>query len=339
MRRQRLALVPFAQPVLSEHVGLARDQRMERIESQPVVVVEIFVAKSQCPDALTQKLGNLVLDQARKPIVRKTPGQSLNESHLQVHPSQKHRPAVAAEVTSGKISRHFAASMNLKFENLLLTLCHSEGLEAIQLVLVRSEKRSCCAFLMRFSAYAEGLGVLRSANIGRQLGDIDAETTPLRHPENYQYDLNLGDIAEVWRRGSVVASWPAGLTASAPVKDANLSEFQGRVSDSGEGRWTIKAAIDEGVPVPVLTTALYASPPAARPITRTDCFPRCALASAGTSKNRRSKDPTMTAPHSDALVSPPRLPTTQPGTTSDKAGVLVGVLVVISLSAGCALQP
>jgi hypothetical protein len=80
------------------------------------------------PDALTQKLGNLVFDQARKPIIRKTPGQSLNESHLQVDSSQKHRPAVAAEVTSGKISRHFAASMNLKFENLLLTLCHSEVL-------------------------------------------------------------------------------------------------------------------------------------------------------------------------------------------------------------------
>ena len=128
MGRQRLALVPFAQPVLSKHVGLARDQRMERIESQPIVIVEVFVAKSQCPDALTQKLGHLVFDQAREPIVAKTPGQPLNESHLQVHPSQKHRPAVAAKVTSGKISRHFAASMDLKFENLLLTLCHSEVL-------------------------------------------------------------------------------------------------------------------------------------------------------------------------------------------------------------------
>jgi 6-phosphogluconate dehydrogenase len=107
------------------------------------------------------------------------------------------------------------------------------------------------------AAYAEGLGVLRAANIGKRPSDIDAETTPLRHRENYQYDLSLGEIAEVWRRGSVIASWLLDLTASALVKDANLSEFQGRVSDSGEGRWTIKAAIDEGVPVPVLTTALY----------------------------------------------------------------------------------
>src|SRR4029077_19527629 len=87
--------------------------------------------------------------------------------------------------------------------------------------------------------------------------DIDAETTPLREPQHYQFDLNLRDIAEVWRRGSVIASWLLDLTATALVKDAALSEFAGRVSDSGEGRWTIKAAIDEGVPVPVLTTALY----------------------------------------------------------------------------------
>ena len=107
------------------------------------------------------------------------------------------------------------------------------------------------------AAYAEGLAVLRGANIGKKLGDIDAETTPLRDPEHYQYDLNLRDIAEVWRRGSVIASWLLDLTAAALVKDAALSEFEGRVSDSGEGRWTIKAAIDEGVPVPVLTTALY----------------------------------------------------------------------------------
>ena len=108
------------------------------------------------------------------------------------------------------------------------------------------------------AAYAEGLSVLRNANIGKQPDDPDAETTPLRDPEHYQYDLNLGDIAEVWRRGSVIASWLLDLTADALAKDAKLAQFAGRVSDSGEGRWTIKAAIDEGVPVPVLTTALYA---------------------------------------------------------------------------------
>ncbi len=107
------------------------------------------------------------------------------------------------------------------------------------------------------AAYAEGLGVLRDANIGNQSNAIDAETTPLRDPEHYQFDLNLGDIAEVWRRGSVVASWLLDLTAASLVKDPALSEFAGRVSDSGEGRWTVKAAIDEGVPVPVLSTALY----------------------------------------------------------------------------------
>jgi len=107
------------------------------------------------------------------------------------------------------------------------------------------------------AAYAEGLGVLRSANIGKGTHEIDAETTPLRDPEYYQYDLNLRDVAEVWRRGSVIASWLLDLTAAALVKDPELTEFAGRVSDSGEGRWTIKAAIDEAVPVPVLTTALY----------------------------------------------------------------------------------
>jgi 6-phosphogluconate dehydrogenase len=107
------------------------------------------------------------------------------------------------------------------------------------------------------AAYAEGLGVLKDANIGKKQGDVDAETTPLRDPEHYQYDLDLGEIAEVWRRGSVVASWLLDLTAGALVQDPNLAQFAGRVSDSGEGRWTIKAAIDEGVPVPVLTTALY----------------------------------------------------------------------------------
>jgi 6-phosphogluconate dehydrogenase len=107
------------------------------------------------------------------------------------------------------------------------------------------------------AAYAEGLGVLRSANVGKRKHDVDAETTPLRDPEYYQYDLNLRDITEVWRRGSVIASWLLDLTASALVEDPALTKFTGLVSDSGEGRWTIKAAIDEGVPVPVLTTALY----------------------------------------------------------------------------------
>jgi len=108
------------------------------------------------------------------------------------------------------------------------------------------------------AAYAEGLAILRSANVGKQAnGAADAETTPLRDPEQYQYDLNLRDIAEVWRRGSVIASWLLDLTANALLQDPSLSKFTGRVSDSGEGRWTIKAAIDEAVPVPVLTSALY----------------------------------------------------------------------------------
>jgi len=107
------------------------------------------------------------------------------------------------------------------------------------------------------AAYAEGLGILRDANIGKEKHEIDAETTPLRDPEHYQYDLNLRDVAEVWRRGSVIASWLLDLTAAALVKDSSLGQFAGRVSDSGEGRWTIKAAIDEGVPVPVLSASLY----------------------------------------------------------------------------------
>jgi 6-phosphogluconate dehydrogenase len=107
------------------------------------------------------------------------------------------------------------------------------------------------------AAYAEGLGVLRAANIGKQTHEADAETTPLRNPEHYQYDLNLPDIAEVWRRGSVIASWLLDLTAAALVADPALSKFAGRVSDSGEGRWTIAAGIDEAVPLPVLSAALY----------------------------------------------------------------------------------
>jgi 6-phosphogluconate dehydrogenase len=107
------------------------------------------------------------------------------------------------------------------------------------------------------AAYAEGLSVLRAANIGKQEHTVDAETTPLRDPEHYQYDFNLADITELWRRGSVVASWLLDLTATALVEDPALNGFSGRVSDSGEGRWTLKAAIDEAVPAPVLTTALY----------------------------------------------------------------------------------
>jgi 6-phosphogluconate dehydrogenase len=98
---------------------------------------------------------------------------------------------------------------------------------------------------------------LRHANVGNEAQSVDAETTPLRHPEHYQYDINLADVSEVWRRGSVIASWLLDLTASGLVKDPALSQFAGRVSDSGEGRWTIKAAIDESVPTPVLSTALY----------------------------------------------------------------------------------
>ncbi len=107
------------------------------------------------------------------------------------------------------------------------------------------------------AAYAEGLGILRSANAGKQEAGIDAETAPLPNPEHYQYDFNLADITEVWRRGSVIASWLLDLTAAALFLDPALSTFEGRVSDSGEGRWTIKAAVDEGVPAPVLTTSLY----------------------------------------------------------------------------------
>ena len=107
------------------------------------------------------------------------------------------------------------------------------------------------------AAYAEGISILKSADAGMRDGEIDAETTPLREPEHYKYEFDLADISEVWRRGSVISSWLLDLTASALAGDAKLATFAGRVSDSGEGRWTIKAAIDEGVPVPVLTTALY----------------------------------------------------------------------------------
>ncbi len=108
------------------------------------------------------------------------------------------------------------------------------------------------------AAYAEGLDVLRAANVGKQSHEIDAETTPLRDPENYQFDIDLPEVAEVWRRGSVIASWLLDLTANSLAADPQLAKFEGRVSDSGEGRWTIKAGIDEAVPIPVLTAALYA---------------------------------------------------------------------------------
>jgi 6-phosphogluconate dehydrogenase len=107
------------------------------------------------------------------------------------------------------------------------------------------------------AAYAEGLNILRSANVGKRAHDSDAETAPMRNPELYQYDLDLPEIAEVWRRGSVVASWLLDLTAATLVDDAELAEFSGRVSDSGEGRWTALAAIDEGVPIPVISAALF----------------------------------------------------------------------------------
>ena len=107
------------------------------------------------------------------------------------------------------------------------------------------------------ASYAEGLNILHHANAGKERRNVDAETTPLRHPEHYPYDLNLADIAEVWRRGSVIASWLLDLTAIALLKSPDLANFTGRVSDSGEGRWTIMAAIDESVPAPVLSAALY----------------------------------------------------------------------------------
>jgi len=107
------------------------------------------------------------------------------------------------------------------------------------------------------ASYAEGLNILRHANVGKQQQADDAETTPLRHPEHYPYDLNLADIAEVWRRGSVIASWLLDLTAMSLLDSPDLAKFAGRVSDSGEGRWTVAAAIDESVPAPVLSAALY----------------------------------------------------------------------------------
>src|SRR5918996_498090 len=107
------------------------------------------------------------------------------------------------------------------------------------------------------AAYAEGMNVLHNANIGKRTHEIDAETAPLRNPEYYQYDIDLADVAEVWRRGSVISSWLLDLCADALLRDGKLSSFEGRVSDSGEGRWTVMAAIEEGVPAHVLSSALY----------------------------------------------------------------------------------
>jgi 6-phosphogluconate dehydrogenase len=107
------------------------------------------------------------------------------------------------------------------------------------------------------AAYAEGLNILKHADVGKHQRDLDAETTPLRNPENYQYDLDLPEVAEVWRRGTVIASWLLDLTANALFADPELASFEGRVSDSGEGRWTSIAAIDVGAPAPILTNALY----------------------------------------------------------------------------------
>jgi 6-phosphogluconate dehydrogenase len=107
------------------------------------------------------------------------------------------------------------------------------------------------------AAFAEGLNIIKNAGIGNRQQEVDAETTPLRHPELYRYEFNLPDVAELWRRGSVIGSWLLDLTASALHANPDLSKFAGRVSDSGEGRWTVQAAVDEGVPAPVISSALF----------------------------------------------------------------------------------
>ena len=145
------------------------------------------------------------------------------------------------------------------------------------------------------ASYAEGLNILRHANAGKQKQTVDAETTPLRNPEFYQYDLNLADIAEVWRRGSVIASWLLDLAASSLFDSPDLAKFEGRVSDSGEGRWTIKAAIDETVPAPVLSAALYERfSSRGEDDLPTSCYPRCATSLAATRRKpparRRAPD-------------------------------------------------
>ena len=151
------------------------------------------------------------------------------------------------------------------------------------------------------AAYAEGLGILRAANVGKQSHAVDAETTPLRDPEHYQYDLNLPDIAEVWRRGSVIASWLLDLTATALIKDPDLANFAGRVSDSGEGRWTIKAAIDEAVPAPRADRGALRALQLAR---RGGLRGQAALGDALRVRRARREAgrQVMSEPHSDALV-------------------------------------
>ena len=140
------------------------------------------------------------------------------------------------------------------------------------------------------AAYAEGLNILKHANVGNEQQDVDAETTPLRRPELYQYDLNLADIAEVWRRGSVIASWLLDLTAQALLHSPELAEFSGRVSDSGEGRWTVAAAIDEGVPLPCSAPPCSrGSARAARTTMPTSSSRPCGSPSAGTWKRRRER--------------------------------------------------
>ena len=157
------------------------------------------------------------------------------------------------------------------------------------------------------AAYAEGFNIIKHANVGLKTQAADAETTPLRHPEHYKYDIDVGQVAEVWRRGSVVASWLLDLTASALRKSPDLDNFAGRVSDSGEGRWTLQAAIDEGVPGAGhrRRRCSPASARAARPITPTGCSRRCASSSAAMSRSRRRSidvdDADAIAP-SDALV-------------------------------------
>jgi len=139
------------------------------------------------------------------------------------------------------------------------------------------------------AAYAEGFNILKHANVGKQRRETDAETTPLREPDHYQYDFNLADVAEVWRRGSVVASWLLDLTAISLLEQPTLERFSGRVSDSGEGRWTVLAAIESTTPAPVLTASLIsASLRAAKTISPAKFFPPCAFSLAATSKESRS---------------------------------------------------
>ncbi len=141
------------------------------------------------------------------------------------------------------------------------------------------------------AAYAEGLNIIKHANAGEQTGEVDAETTPLRDPEYYRYDIDLTEVAEVWRRGSVIGSWLLDLTAAALLDSPDLDEFGGRVSDSGEGRWTQHAAIDEGVPSPVLSQRPVRAlqPRAARTSSPTSCSRRCASSSAATTRSRRGR--------------------------------------------------